>query len=56
MLYYLKQEVIGEHSDSVLKGADIRYLIYIYIDKCAHKQQPVLVIYHTLFSFSSQGC
>ncbi|KAM7378854.1 hypothetical protein PAMP_004449 [Pampus punctatissimus] len=24
MLYYLKQEVIGEHSDSVLKGADIR--------------------------------
>lgn len=58
MLYYLKQEVIGEHSDSVLKGADIRYLIYIYIyiDKCAHKQQPVLAIYHTLFSFSSQGC
>lgn len=27
MLYYLKQEVIGEHADSVLKGADIRYLI-----------------------------
>lgn len=54
MLYYLKQEVIGEHSDSVLKGADIRYLIYI--DKCAHKQQPVLAIYYTLFSFSSQGC
>lgn len=26
MLYYLKQEVIGEHADSVLKGADIRYL------------------------------
>ncbi|XP_041659897.1 chromodomain-helicase-DNA-binding protein 8 isoform X2 [Cheilinus undulatus] len=26
MLYYLKQEVIGEHSDSVLKGADIRDL------------------------------
>lgn len=25
MLYYLKQEVIGEHADSVLKGADIRY-------------------------------
>jgi len=25
MLYYLKQEVIGEHSDAVLKGADIRY-------------------------------
>ncbi|TKS80274.1 Chromodomain-helicase-DNA-binding protein 8 [Collichthys lucidus] len=24
MLYYLKQEVIGEHSDSVLKGANIR--------------------------------
>uniref|UniRef100_A0A7N8XY32 Chromodomain helicase DNA binding protein 8 n=1 Tax=Mastacembelus armatus TaxID=205130 RepID=A0A7N8XY32_9TELE len=24
MLYYLKQEVIGEHADSVLKGADIR--------------------------------
>ncbi|XP_011617219.1 chromodomain-helicase-DNA-binding protein 8 isoform X4 [Takifugu rubripes] len=24
MLYYLKQEVIGEHSDSILKGADIR--------------------------------
>ncbi|KAK5859635.1 hypothetical protein PBY51_021178 [Eleginops maclovinus] len=24
MLYYLKQEVIGEHSDAVLKGADIR--------------------------------
>lgn len=28
MLYYLKQEVIGEHSDSVLKGANIRYLFY----------------------------
>lgn len=27
MLYYLKQEVIGEHADSILKGADIRYLI-----------------------------
>lgn len=54
MLYYLKQEVIGEHSDSVLKGADIRYLIYT--DKCAHKRHPVLAIYHTLFSFSSQGC
>lgn len=26
MLYYLKQEVIGDHADSVLKGADIRYL------------------------------
>lgn len=26
MLYYLKQEVIGEHADSILKGADIRYL------------------------------
>lgn len=25
MLYYLKQEVIGEHAESVLKGADIRY-------------------------------
>lgn len=25
MLYYLKQEVIGEHADSILKGADIRY-------------------------------
>ncbi|XP_076018245.1 chromodomain-helicase-DNA-binding protein 8 isoform X3 [Genypterus blacodes] len=24
MLYYLKQEVIGEHADSVLKGANIR--------------------------------
>ncbi|XP_061588745.1 chromodomain-helicase-DNA-binding protein 8 isoform X3 [Cololabis saira] len=24
MLYYLKQEVIGEHSESVLKGADLR--------------------------------
>uniref|UniRef100_H3CR68 Chromodomain-helicase-DNA-binding protein 8 n=1 Tax=Tetraodon nigroviridis TaxID=99883 RepID=H3CR68_TETNG len=24
MLYYLKQEVIGEHADSILKGADIR--------------------------------
>ncbi|XP_028986512.1 chromodomain-helicase-DNA-binding protein 8 isoform X3 [Betta splendens] len=24
MLYYLKQEVIGDHADSVLKGADIR--------------------------------
>ncbi|KAM9719285.1 chromodomain-helicase-DNA-binding protein 8 isoform 2-T2 [Menidia menidia] len=24
MLYYLKQEVIGEHADSVLKGVDIR--------------------------------
>lgn len=24
MLYYLKQEVIGEHADAVLKGADIR--------------------------------
>lgn len=24
MLYYLKQEVIGEHADSVLKGAHIR--------------------------------
>lgn len=29
MLYYLKQEVIGEHADSVLKGADIRYLMLI---------------------------
>lgn len=29
MLYYLKQEVIGEHADSVLKGADIRYLIQL---------------------------
>lgn len=27
MLYYLKQEVIGEHADSILKGADIRYLL-----------------------------
>lgn len=27
MLYYLKQEVIGENADSILKGADIRYLI-----------------------------
>ncbi|XP_074544247.1 chromodomain-helicase-DNA-binding protein 8 isoform X3 [Halichoeres trimaculatus] len=26
MLYYLKQEVIGEHSDAVLKGADLRDL------------------------------
>ncbi|XP_060900017.1 chromodomain-helicase-DNA-binding protein 8 [Labrus mixtus] len=26
MLYYLKQEVIGEHSESVLKGAEIRDL------------------------------
>lgn len=26
MLYYLKQEVIGEHADSILKGADIRCL------------------------------
>ncbi|XP_072297120.1 chromodomain-helicase-DNA-binding protein 8 isoform X3 [Eucyclogobius newberryi] len=26
MLYYLKQEVIGEHADAVLKGADIRDL------------------------------
>lgn len=26
MLYYLKQEVIGEHADAVLKGADSRYL------------------------------
>lgn len=25
MLYYLKQEVIGEHADSVLRGADARY-------------------------------
>lgn len=25
MLYYLKQEVIGEHAEAVLKGADIRY-------------------------------
>lgn len=29
MLYYLKQEVIGEHADSVLKGADIRYLMQL---------------------------
>ena len=24
MLYYLRQEVIGDHSDSVLRGADAR--------------------------------
>lgn len=29
MLYYLKQEVIGEHADSVLKGADIRYVLQL---------------------------
>lgn len=34
MLYYLKQEVIGEHADSVLKGAHIRYLIHA--AKCAN--------------------
>lgn len=28
MLYYLKQEVIGEHADSVLKGADIKYVVH----------------------------
>jgi chromodomain helicase DNA binding protein 8 len=36
MLYYLRQEVIGEHADSVLRGADARsqpiknpcYLLY----------------------------
>lgn len=31
MLYYLKQEVIGEHADSVLKGADIRYQILSFV-------------------------
>lgn len=25
MLYYLKQEVIGEHVNSILKGADSRF-------------------------------
>lgn len=38
MLYYLKQEVIGEHADSILKGADIRYLkVFSVIQK---KTQP----------------
>lgn len=40
MLYYLRQEVIGEHADSVLRGSDARsqpiknpcYLLYT----CAH--------------------
>ena len=41
MLYYLKQEVIGEHADSVLKGADIRYqtLSIVHVAKCAHKHR-----------------
>lgn len=36
MLYYLKQEVIGEHADSVLKGADIRYLRLLFSQPKAH--------------------
>lgn len=31
MLYYLKQEVIGEHADSILKGADIRYYYIVLV-------------------------
>lgn len=31
MLYYLKQEVIGEHAEAVLKGADIRYSILLFV-------------------------
>lgn len=36
MLYYLKQEVIGEHADSVLKGADIRYVIPLLVQYPTH--------------------
>ncbi len=44
MLYYLKQEVIGEHADSVLKGADIRYLIlpFVHTHTHTHTQTPLL--------------
>lgn len=37
MLYYLKQEVIGEHADSILKGADIRYLICFFSNPNKHQ-------------------
>lgn len=39
MLYYLKQEVIGEHADSILKGADIRYVI-VFFNPNEHSASP----------------
>lgn len=59
MLYYLKQEVIGEHADSILKGADIRYLILLSVlsARCAHPWIPLLRYWDTFKqSFFFQGC
>ncbi|XP_061926317.1 chromodomain-helicase-DNA-binding protein 8-like isoform X2 [Entelurus aequoreus] len=39
MLYYLKQEVIGDHADSVLKGADIRD-VDIWIPEMEQQEVP----------------
>lgn len=36
MLYYLKQEVIGDHADSVLSGADARYSYWFTITLPTH--------------------
>lgn len=58
MLYYLKQEVIGEHADSILKGADIRYLILFFPTQM--NTQPNQAIERlgdlTLMLTSIQGC
>lgn len=40
MLYYLKQEVIGDHADSVLRGADARYS-YLLILSPKHKKHTM---------------
>ena len=61
MLYYLKQEVIGEHAESVLKGADIRYLTLAFVEygKSRHADSLTEVHCDVLEQFAIsflQGC
>lgn len=64
MLYYLKQEVIGEHAESILKGADIRYLILFSLIQMktqpnqANEYLETLDLYcHAIYSgMSISGC
>lgn len=50
MLYYLKQEVIGEHADAVLKGADSRYPIlpFVHEAKCREAQLLKFAVAHSV--------
>lgn len=52
MLYYLKQEVIGEHADSVLKGAHIR-CVKLQTLKTTSQTLTGTLLEHSLVRFSS---